>query len=325
MEHPPAAMPRLRQTDVDSLLAGLVSANGGAPPRPVEPFDFRRPDKFSREHVRSLRTAHELFARDLGRGLSQRLRCVVQLDTLSVEQITYEDYIRSLPDPSVLAIMGMAPLPGPAVLEMSVQLGRSFVDRLLGGSGAPAKMRRPSAVEASLLSELMDDARGPLADAMAPFQEVEPELRQIEFNPQFVQIVNPTDMVLLLTYQISMTTDTRVDGSFSVCYPFPTLEPTMGNLERKLWDDPAAGASQADTSRPFTGVVPELDAPVTVRLSDSKMPAADLAALQPGSVLRLSHRVDEPAIVEVGNAPVLRGHVGHRGRRFVVQIVDWNS
>ena len=325
MDTPSAPVPRLKQSDVDGLLAGLAPASGNVPARPVEPFDFRRPDKFSREHVRSLRTAHELFARDLGRSLSQRLRCVVSLETLSVEQITYEDYIRSLPDPSVLAIMGMQPLPGPAVLEMSVQLGRSFVDRLLGGSGAPAAMRRPTAVEASLMNELMEDAVAPLTDAMAPFAQVSPELRQLEFNPQFVQIVNPTDMVLLLTYQISMTTDTRVEGSFSVCYPFPTLEPTMGNLERKLWDDPASGASQTDTSRPFTGVLPELDAPLTVRLADSKMPAAELAALQPGNVLRLSHRVDEPAIVEVGNAPVLRGHVGHRGRRFVVQIVDWNS
>ena len=319
-----AATPRLRQSDVDGLLADLGAARP-ASQRPVEPFDFRRPDKFSREHVRSLRTAHELFARDLGRALSQRLRCVVSLETLSVEQITYEDYIRSLPDPSLLAIMGMAPLPGPAVLEMSVQLGRSFIDRLLGGVGAPANMRRPTPVEASLLQELMEDAVTPLTDAMSPFQAVEPELRTIEFSPQFAQIVAPTDMVLLLTYQMSMTTDTRVNGSFSVCYPFPTLEPTMGNLERKLWDDPAQGASQTDTSRPFTGVVPELTTPVSVRLSESLMPATDLASLQPGTVLRLAHRVDEPAIVEVGDAPVLRGHVGHRGRRFVVQIVDWKS
>ncbi len=319
-----AATPRLRQSDVDGLLADLGAARPASSP-PVEPFDFRRPDKFSREHVRSLRTAHELFARDLGRALSQRLRCVVSLETLSVEQITYEDYIRSLPDPSLLAIIGMSPLPGPAVLEMSVQLGRSFIDRLLGGAGAPANMRRPTTVEATLLQELMEDAIAPLTDAMSPFQAVEPELRTIEFSPQFVQIVAPTDMVLLLTYQMSMTTDSKVDGSFSVCYPFPTLEPTMGNLERKLWDDPTQGASQADTSRPFTGVVPELTTPVSVRLTDSLMPAADLVSLQPGSILRLAHRVDEPAIVEVGDAPVLRGHVGHRGRRFVVQIVDWKS
>lgn len=324
MNSPAAATPRLRQSDVDGLLAGLGSAPVEAT-RPAEPFDFRRPDKFSREHVRSLRTAHELFARDLGRSLSQRLRCVVTLETLSVEQITYEDYIRSLPDPSILAIVGMQPLPGPAVLEMSVQLGRSFVDRVLGGSGAPAAMRRPTSVEAALLRDLMEDATGPLRDAMSPFQAVEPELRQLEFNPQFVQIVAPTDMVLLLTYQISMTTDVHVDGSFSVCYPFPTLEPTMGNLERKLWDEPTGGASQTDTSRPFTTVVPELTTPVTVRLSDSCIPATELAALQPGNVLRLDHRVDEPAIVDVGDAPIMRGHVGQRGRRFVVQIVDWNS
>ena len=113
-----------------------------------------------------------------------------------------------------------------------------------------------------------------------------------------VQIVAPTDMVLLLTYQISMTADVRVDGSFSVCYPFPTLEPTMGNLERKLWADPTM-RPQTDTSRPFTGVVPELTTPITVRLSDAMMPAEEIAALEPGNVLRLTHRVDEPAIVEV--------------------------
>jgi flagellar motor switch protein FliM len=323
MNLPAAPTPRLAQSDVDGLLAGL-GAPRPKPARTVEPFDFRRPDKFSREHVRSLRTAHEVFARDLGRALSQRLRCVVSLETLSVEQITYEDYIRSLPDPSLLAIFTMAPLPGPAVLEMSVQLGRSFIDRILGGAGSPAAMRRPTTVEAALLEELMEESISPLTDAMAPFQEVQPELRQLEFSPQFVQIVAPTDMVLLLTYQISMTADVRVDGSFSVCYPFPTLEPTMGNLERKLWADPTM-RSQTDTSRPFAGVVPDLATPITVRLSDAMMPAEEIASLQPGNVLRLTHRVDEPAIVEVGDAPVMRGHVGQRGRRFVVQIVDWNQ
>ena len=98
----------------------------------------------------------------------------------------------------------------------------------------------------------------------------------------------------------------------------------MGNLERKLWDDPTA-ATQADLSRPFTNVLPELDTPVSVRLAETNLPATEVAGLQPGNVLRLAHRVDEPAIVEVGDAPVLRGHVGHRGKRFVVQIVDWNS
>ncbi len=308
-----------RDGNPDDLLAELRD-RALAPERTIEPFDFRRPDKFAKDHVRSLRTAHELFARELGRAFSQRLRCVVTLETLSVEQITYEDYIRSLPDPSVLAVVAMPPLPGPAVLEMSVQLGRSFIDRLLGGHGAPSTMRRPSSIEASLLHDLMEGVLRPLTDALAPFQEVEPELLQLEFSPQFAQIVAPTDMVLVLTYQVSMTTNRRVDGSFSLCYPFSTLEPTMGDLERKMWNE---HGKTADTTQPFTEVVPELHTDLRVKLRDSEVPATELADLAPGKVLRLSHRIDEPAIIEVGDAPVLLGHLGHRGRRYVVQIVDW--
>jgi flagellar motor switch protein FliM len=320
----PADAPSLDQSDVDRLSAGLDGTEQSSN-QTVGLFDFRRPDKFSRDHVRSLRTAHEVLARDLGRSLSQRLRCLVTLEALAVDQITYEDYVRSLPDPSVLAILGMDPLPGPAVMEMSVQIGRSLVDRLLGGSGAPALMRRPTSVEAALLHELMEQAIQPLTDAMSPFEAVTPELQRLEFSPQFAQVIAPTDMVLVLTYQMSLVTDMRVDGSFSLCYPYPTLEPAMGSMEQKLWGEPGSSNSPEDESRPFGDLLPDLDTPLSVRLKPSPVPACELAALQPGNVVRLNHKVHEPAIVEVGDAAVLRGHLGQQGRRFVVQIVDWQS
>jgi flagellar motor switch protein FliM len=320
----PADAPSLDQNDVDRLSAGLGDTQESSE-NSADLFDFRRPDKFSRDHVRSLRTAHEVLARDLGRSLSQRLRCLVTLEALSVDQITYQDYVRSLPDPSVLAILGMDPLPGPAVMEMSVQIGRSLVDRLLGGSGAPALMRRPTNVEAALLHELMEQALEPLADAMSPFEAITPEIQRLEFSPQFGQVVAPTDMVLVLTYQMSLTTEMRVDGSFSLCYPFPTLEPAMGSLERKLWGEPGSSTSPEDESHPFGDLLADLDTSLSVRLKPSAVPAFELAALQPGDVVRLNHKVHDPAIIEVGEAAVLRGHLGQQGRRFVVQIVDWKS
>jgi flagellar motor switch protein FliM len=118
-------------------------------------FDFRRPNKFGIAHVRSLEGLHESFARRLASTMTHALRCVVQIKPLSVDELSYESYIRSLPNPALLMQVGLAPLPGAVVLELSSHIGLLLVDRVLGGIGLASAVRRPTDLEAGLLSEVM--------------------------------------------------------------------------------------------------------------------------------------------------------------------------
>ena len=290
----------------------------------VASFDFRRPTKFSREHMRSVEAIHEVFARNLGSSLSHLLRTAVTLEAFSTDQITYEDYIRSLPTPSVISTLTLEPLPGTIVVELSPQLSLSFVDRVLGGAGGASPMRRPTDIETGILLELMAPLGPALSEALEPVAEVEGRLLGVEYNPRFVQVVSPTDMVLLLSYSVSVSGHPGTEGILSVCYPFPTLEPALDRLERRIQVEGRIEATGEAPTRPFGSLVPEFDVPLAIRLRTSAVPAAELEGLAVGDVIRLDHRIDEPALGQIGDRTVVRARLGRRGRRLAVQIAEWN-
>ncbi len=324
---------KLSQAEIDALLATMTEpddhiAEGGGSDDLVA-FDFRRPAKFGREHMRSLQTAHEVFGRRLSSLLTHALRAIIKIEPVSNDQITYEDYVRALPTPSVLATYSVRPLPGPVVVELSTQMALTLLDRLLGGLGTPVAMRRPTELETNLLVELMGSVRDALGAALEPLESVETELESVEFNPAFVQAVAPNEMVLMLTYSLSMQTQQhapRAEGLMSICYPFSTLAPAMGRLEAHAWQSggaPADGPEALERPRPMVEVVPEVTVPIEVQLRRSMVSAADVAMLRPGDVLRLEHRVDEPAIGVVGGRPILTGRLGRTGRRLALQVDKW--
>lgn len=289
----------------------------------IEPqlFDFRRPSKFSREHMRGLEVVHEMFVRRVSSTLSHRLRTIVTIEPFSTDQITYEDYIRSMPNPSVIGTLSMDPLPGSIVLEMSTELALSFVDRLLGGAGMKAPMRGPTDIEARVIRDIMSSTIDPVREALEPVQVIEPRLEQVDFNPRFVSIVAPTEMILLLGYTVRL--GSGAEGILSLCYPFTTIEPALERLERRVLIEGAAVAD--DEEPPLASVVPDLEVPMSIRLRTSQVPTAQLAALQPGDVIRLEHRIDEPARGEVGGHHIVAARLGRRGRRLAVQIAGWST
>ena len=324
---------KLSQAEIDVLLAsmGTRTVDPAAARREAHSaFDFRRPSKFAREHMRSLESAHEVFQRKFSSLMTQALRTVVTIEPISTDQITYEDYIRSIPNPSVLATFTVDPLPGAVVLELSSQMGLTLIDRLLGGIGAPVPMRRPTELESNLLLELMGHVREALNEALAPLEKVNAQIKAIEFNPQFVQATAPSEMVLMLSFTVALQGPMRTEGMLSVCYPFSTLAPAMSKLESHAWHsqhqalEEGESEGEGEQAKPIEVLLPKVPLGLTVQLRKSRVPAADLAALSPGDVIRLEHRVDEPAIGVVGGRQVLRGRLGRKGRRLALQLADWN-
>lgn len=290
-------------------------------------FDFRSPGKMAREQVRSLEVAHETFSRLWGSILTNTLRSLVHLDLVGVQQLTYEEYIRSMPNPAVLGVVNLPPLPGSALLELNVPMGLTMVDRMLGGLGRPIGVRRPTELEAALLHELLEQGAYAMAEAFDPFVEAKAELSTVEFNPHLVQTISPSEMVLVLVYSVAIAHGGRSDGMATVCYPFSLLQPAADRIGRAGWQEQVNVSLEEDGSAGprLQEHLAEVDIPVTVKLRPSSLSARELAAIEPGDVLSLDHPLDDPVRVSMGDAELMEARLGRRGKRRAIQILKWRQ
>lgn len=288
----------------------------------AQTFDFRSPGKLAREHVRNLEVVHETFARRLGSALTNALRAVVHLELAASQQLTYEDFARSIPNPTVMAVIALPPFPGVVVVELNVQMGLTLVDRLLGGNGRPVGVRRPTELEAALLSELLEHARDALTDTFGPFTEGEAQLEAVEFNPHLLQVAASSEMVLVLSYTVAISHGSRSDGLLTLCYPFSLLQPLIERLGRQGWEARLPVPDDGDVAgRLVADHISETHLSLQVRLTPSRVPARDLANLAVGDVLKLDHRVDRPVVVRAGGIDLFDARLGRRGRRRAIEIL----
>lgn len=311
---------------IDHGSATLEDGASALPAREPSAFDFRRPSKFAREHVRSLDGLHETFSRRFASSIAHALRSAVQLRPVAIEEITYENYIRSLPNPSVLVLVALRPLPGEVVVEIGVPLALVLVDRALGGVGTPIPIRRPTDLETRLLGDIVRYGVDAFRETFAPLLAVEPEVLGVETNPSFVQVVPPSETTLLLSYSVSLAASSTVEGLLTVCYPHPTLQPVMDRLQRHVMTEPVEVEEPApDRGAALAEHLSEATVPLSVQLAPTTVHARELAALEPGDVLRTNHRVDEPVRILAQGIDVLSGYLGRRGRRLAVRIVGWSE
>src|SRR5512136_660774 len=230
----------LSQDEIDQLLsaisAGEISTEEVHAPkdqRKIKIYDFKRPDKFSKDQIRTVSIMHETFARLTTTSLSAQLRSLVHVHVASVDQLTYEEFIRSIPNPTTLAVVDMDPLKGSAILEIDPAITFSIIDRLFGGQGEGAKFSRElTDIEASVIEGIIVRILGNLREAWATVIDLRPRLGQIETNPQFAQIVPPSEMVVLVTLETKVG---EVEGMMNFCIPDLTIEPIISKLSPQYW------------------------------------------------------------------------------------------
>ena len=311
--------PHARQGSAVSTLQARSTAEAE-----VARFDFRRPSLLSREDVRGLELAHEVFTRRLASRWGGLVRALVQAEPLAVDQVPFDDYTRSMPTPNIVGTVAIPPLPGAALIEMNPQFVLLLVDRLLGGGGSFASaedlQRRPSELEAVLVTDLLEHAVAALADSLTGLCDGA-ELLGVEYNPHHVQVAAPSDMVLILTYRFGLTQGLETEGLVSICYPTVTLKPILDQLSTSVAGARLNGTNAAN-QQVLLDRLERADVDLRVRLRDSVVPAADLTSLAVGDVLRLDHRVGQTVEGVVGDAVVLQGHPGRRGRRLALQVTD---
>jgi flagellar motor switch protein FliM len=229
----------LSSEEIDQLIAAIKAGPKpeclrlGADRRKIKMYDFKRPDKFSREQIRTISMIHDIFARLTTTSLSAQLRSMVFVHVASVDQLTYEEFIRSVPTPTTLAILNMDPLMGNAILEIDPTVTFSIIDRICGGSGDETKSQHElTDIEASIMEGIIVRLLGNMREALAQILDLRPRLGQIDTNPQFAQIVPPNEMTVLVTLETKIG---DVEGMINICIPYLTIEPIMGKFSDSFW------------------------------------------------------------------------------------------
>ncbi|MCS7234204.1 MAG: flagellar motor switch protein FliM [Synergistetes bacterium] len=314
----------LSQDEIDALLEALSSGSidiesiKKEEKRKIKLYDFRRPDKFSKDQIRGLQMIHESFARLLTTNLSARVRSVVQMRVVSVDQVTYEEFTRSLFNPTVLILFSLEPLEGTSILEINPSLIFAVIDRLLGGKGEPLKRPRElTDIEITVVKRLIDDFLFALQEAWGHVVELKLRFEGLENNPQFVQIAPPNDMTAVVTIDTKIG---DVEGMMNICFPYFTLESIVSKLSAQYWFSAIRKETPPEMVENLKRRLERVKIPIKVELGSSSITVKELLDLEIGDVILLDERVDSLVTLKVGEKEKFKGRVGTVGKKLAVRI-----
>ncbi len=315
----------LSQSEIDELLSALSTGTVSADEirteqeqKKIKIYDFKRPDKFSKDQIRTLYMIHENFARLLNTYLSAHLRALINIEVASVDQLTYEEFIRSLPNPTVISIFQMPPLKGNAVFEINPALVFAMIDRLFGGVGGSfSKSRSLTDIEEAIVGRVMVKALEQLREAWGQVVEIKPRLDTIENNPQFTQVVPPSDMVVIITLQAKIQ---QTEGLMTLCIPYFVLEPIMNKLTTTFWVASSSNKKDVKESSALQKRLIKTPIPVSVVLGKTSINVYDLMSLSKGDVLRLDSKYDDELSFVAGQKEKFKCRPGLAGKHVAVQI-----
>ena len=284
-----------------------------------EKYDFRRPTKLAREHVRTLQVAYETFARQYTTLLTSTLRAVSQVSLLSIEQVTYDEYISSLNNPTCMFMIEMPPLPGVTIFEFSLTTALAWVDHMLGGPGGKQPQRPLTDIEVPLVNSMLDRVFGELRFAFEPIVELSaPTIVGLEYNPQFAQNAGASDAMIVTSFEMKVGSQECVA---TICMPFasifPKLRPDSGGAE--LTD--AQRQARDAALRAMTAGLGSTPVDVSVRFNSVLMTPRDLVTLRPGDIVPLEHPVTSPLAVTSHGVTFAHAVAGSSGNRLACLVV----
>jgi flagellar motor switch protein FliM len=289
----------------------------------ITSVDFRRPSRIGRDAVVALETTHEAFVRRLSTAWSSGSFAAIEIEHVATDQLSIDDFVRSLPVPTALSTLRVGALGAHAFLQVDLPFALLFVERLLGGPGDPAISaiaRRPTELETALLThELLGPAVTAVDEALKDLSDEPSNLVSLETTPQPLQLGSPGELLLLLTYRVELRGEMPAQGMLTLAYP---VAPLVVHLDRLVLGSNPVDEDESVAARSvMSAALLATEVDVCVRLGDSGIGAAALAGLTPGDVLRLDHPVDRPAELVCDERPIGTAHLGKRGRRLAVQVV----
>ncbi len=313
----------LTQDEIDALLKNVASAQsfdpvGDVKERPVHLYDFKHPDRISKEQLRALRTIHDAFARSFGTYLSGTLRTLVDINLLSIDQATYSEYMLSLSVPSCIHIITAKGLKGSALLEISPQFAMTVVDRLLGGTGARiGAIRELTVIEQSILRKMVDAALLVLADAWKHITPLNYYVESYESNPQFVQIASSSETAAVVSFEIIMRDMTY---PMNICAPYFVLEPLIQDLSTN-WSSASLKKASRRESDNLVKRIGLTRLPLSANLGTVNLTMHELLQMKCGDIVKANERHDEFLKLRVDGKVKFWAEPGKSGLHHAVKII----
>ena len=316
----------LSQNEIDNLLQALNTGEldmdqiSAADEKKVKDYDFKRPAKFSKEHLRTLEMIFEHYGRLLSTTLPLYLRKNVQVSVANSETVTYSEFSNALSNPVILGIINFLPLQGTIIMELQANIGFSFIDRMLGGEGTGIDKPRPfTDIEMPLIEKLITICMQLMVEPWENVIAINPIMERIETNPQFAQVISPTDMIAIVTLNMKIG-DT--EGLMNICLPYFTLESIMDKLNTKFWFSTMQKHDDDSYGDHLESLVRHVDVPVKAVLGKCNVSVSDFVSLQRGDIIRLDNQVNSELQVYVGDIYKFTALPGTTKDKYAVRITS---
>ena len=320
----------LNQSEVDALMTAAESGDAAADSIPtqifsrarrdsdqidIQPYDFKRPERISKDQMRALEMLHETFARNFGASLSGFLRTIVEVRVSHAAQMTYQEFIAGLPNPTSFNLVRCPPLEGQICLEVSPLVLYPIIDRLLGGSNKElfVPQRPMTLIETKLIQKILQRGMAALSEAWAGIRKIEFSLGEMESNPQLVQIVPPNEVVVVIGFEVRLTNRA---GPMSLCIPYNAIEPLIEDLSAQSWFVTGKNQTAGGTAERIAGGLSAAKVELDATLATTTISLSELRALEVGDLIVTNRPASSPAVLGVEGKPKFLANVGQlRGNR----------
>ena len=322
----------LSQEEIDALLGAVQAGNlsntssdepheeeaSQEPEIPLSLYDFRRPDRVSKDQMRALQNLHEGYARQFSTSLTNFLRTFVETELVSVDQLTYSEFVMSVSNPSCIYIFRMEPLDGLAIFEINPGLVFNIIDRLFGGLGRPLEINRElTMIEQNVINKIVLRGLDDLRTVWEQIGAFTPKIDSYETNPQFVQIAPPGETLILISLEVRMPNAANL---MSICFPYMMLESVINSLAVGNWT--STGQATPETREIMEQELKDVGIKLSTVIGNTKLTIRDLLQLQRGDVICLDKPQNSDLIVQIGGRTKLAGKAGLIGRKKAVKITS---
>lgn len=298
-----------------SMLGGMTNDSE----KSLSLYDFRRPDRVSKDQMRTLQNLHEGFARQFSTTLTNFLRTFVEIELVSVDQLTYSEFVMSISNPSCIYVFKMEPLDGSAILEINPSLVFFIIDRLFGGQGRPSEQNRElTLIEQNVIHRIVERSLGDLKDVWEHVGVFSPKIEAYETNPQFVQIAPPGETVILISLEVRMQ---NASGLMSICFPYMLLENVINNLSGESWMSSQSLAT-VETRSVLEAEIESIDLKLSTLIGKTTLTIRDLMQLQRGDVLCLDKNHESDLMVQIEGKTKMAARSGLIGRKKAIKITQ---
>ncbi len=313
-----ALLTTVSASEPDSILATPAADQDET--RAVATYDFKHPNRVSKDQVRTLENMHDNLAAQIGSTLSATLRTMVDVDLISVDQINFSEYIMSLVSPSCSYTISAEPLEGLCIIDFNPTLTFAFIDRMFGGGQKILEIERElTPIEKKVTARIADKAYRDLEKSWENIVPIKIEQKSFETNPQFIRIVPAGETVIVVSLQLKLFNTT---GLLTICYPYVSLEGHLTKLTAQSWIDATKKKNLVESRDINKENISKVDIPVSLILARTKLKMRDFLNLKIGDVVTTDTKINAPSELIVGEKKKYLCRPGLYGRRQACKIEE---